>query len=116
VIPPPDGDMADYMRSLERLLAFKMRLILPGHGPMVGKPEAKVKEYIEHRQMRERQVLDALRRGKHTIGEITEMIYVEVPTPLHGIAEYSVQAHLTKLINEERVKKEGRRYLLLRGG
>lgn len=115
VIRPPDGDMTDYMKSLEKLLEFNIRLILPGHGPIVGQPEAKMKEYIEHRMMRERQVLDALRKGRETIGAITEMIYVDVSGPLKNVAEFSVQAHLIKLINEGRVKREGSRYLLLAG-
>ena len=113
VIRPPDGDMTDYLRSLERLLEFNINLILPGHGPMIGKPEAKIKEYIEHRLMREQQVLDALRKGRETIGAITEMIYVDVTGPLKNVAEFSVQAHLIKLVKEGRVKNEGGRYLLL---
>jgi glyoxylase-like metal-dependent hydrolase (beta-lactamase superfamily II) len=113
VIRPPDGDMTDYLRSLERLLKFNINLILPGHGPLIGKPEAKIKEYIEHRLMREQQVLDALRKGRETIGAITEMIYVDVSAPLKNIAEFSVQAHLIKLIKEGRVKNEGGRYRLL---
>jgi glyoxylase-like metal-dependent hydrolase (beta-lactamase superfamily II) len=113
VIRPPDGDMTDYLRSLERLLEFNINLILPGHGPMIGKPEAKIKEYIEHRLMREQQVLDALRKGRETIGAITEMIYVDVMGPLKNVAEFSVQAHLIKLMKEGRVKNEGGRYLLL---
>ncbi|MET0644888.1 MAG: MBL fold metallo-hydrolase, partial [Candidatus Binatia bacterium] len=68
VIRPPDGNMTDYLKSLERLLEFNIRLVLPGHGPLVGKPEAKIKEYIEHRMMREKQVLDALHKGRSTIG------------------------------------------------
>ena len=113
VIRPPDGDMTDYLRSLERLHEFNIRLILPGHGPMIGKPEAKIKEYIEHRLMREQQVLEALRNGRETIGAITEMIYVDVAGPLKNVAEFSVQAHLIKLMKEGRVKDEGGRYRLL---
>ncbi len=115
VIRPPDGDMAEYMRSLEKLLEFKISLILPGHGPLVGKPEAKIREYIEHRRMREEQVKAALRDGKETIGALTEAIYVDVPRPLKNVAEFSVQAHLIKLINDGCVKKEDNRYRLLRG-
>jgi glyoxylase-like metal-dependent hydrolase (beta-lactamase superfamily II) len=114
VIRPPDGNMTDYLNSLERLLEFNIRLVLPGHGPLVGKPEAKIKEYIEHRMMREKQVLDALHKGRNTIGDITEMIYVGVSPALQKVAEFSVQAHLEKLIREGRVKSEGGRYLLLR--
>jgi glyoxylase-like metal-dependent hydrolase (beta-lactamase superfamily II) len=114
VIRPPDGNMTDYIQSLERLLQFDISLILPGHGPLVAKAEAKVREYIEHRLMREKQVLSALRQGRDTIGDITEAIYVDVSTPLKRVAEFSVQAHLEKLMREGRVKHEGARYLLLR--
>jgi len=114
VVRPPDGDMTEYLRSLERLLEFDISLILPGHGPLIGKPEAKIKEYIEHRMMRERQVIAALHNGRDTIGDITEMIYVDVSAPLKRVAEFSVQAHLEKLIREGRVKREGARYLLLK--
>lgn len=114
VIRPPDGDMTDYLRSLERLLEFNISLILPGHGPMVGKPEAKIKEYIEHRLQRERQVLQALGKGQDTIGAITESIYADVRGPLKNVAEFSVQAHLIKLVREGKVKQEAGRYLLVR--
>jgi glyoxylase-like metal-dependent hydrolase (beta-lactamase superfamily II) len=114
VIRPPDGNMSDYLRSLERLLEFNISLILPGHGPLVGKPEAKIKEYIEHRRLREKQVLDALAKGRNTIGDITETIYVDVSPALQRVAEFSVQAHLEKLIKEGRVKRESERYLLLK--
>jgi len=113
VIRPPDGNMTDYLKSLERLLEFNIGLILPGHGPLVGKAEAKIKEYIEHRIMREKQVIEALRKGRNTIGDITQAIYVDVSAPLLRVAEFSVQAHLEKLMREGRVKKEGARYLLL---
>lgn len=113
VIRPPDGNMTDYLNSLERLLGFNISLILPGHGPLLGKPKAKIKEYIEHRRMREKQVLEALLKGRHTIGDITTTIYVDVSPALQRVAEFSVQAHLEKLTREGRVKNEGGRYLLL---
>jgi len=114
VIHPPDGNMIHYLRSLERLLGFDISLILPGHGPLVGKPEAKIKEYIQHRLMREQQVIDALRKDRKTISDITELIYVDVSAPLKRVAEFSVQAHLEKLMVEGRVKREDGSYLLLK--
>jgi glyoxylase-like metal-dependent hydrolase (beta-lactamase superfamily II) len=113
VIHPPDGNMTDYMQTLERLLGFDISLILPGHGPLVGKPEAKIREYIKHRIEREQQVLAALRAGRGTIGDITQMIYLDVSSALQRVAEFSVQAHLEKLMREGRVKREGSRYLLV---
>jgi len=113
VIHPPDGNMTDYMKTLERLLGFEMSLILPGHGPLIGKPEAKIREYIKHRLAREGQVLSALRNGRNSIGDITDAIYVDVSAALKRVAEFSVQAHLEKLQREGKVKKEGARYLLV---
>jgi glyoxylase-like metal-dependent hydrolase (beta-lactamase superfamily II) len=113
VIHPPDGNMTDYLKSLERLLGFDINLILPGHGPLIGKPEAKIREYIKHRLEREQQVLAALRAGHQTIGDITQLIYADVSAALQRVAEFSVQAHLEKLMREGRVKKEGQRFLLL---
>jgi glyoxylase-like metal-dependent hydrolase (beta-lactamase superfamily II) len=113
VIHPPDGNMSDYMKTLERLLGVEMSLILPGHGPLIGKPEAKVREYIKHRLEREQQVIAALRKGRNTIGDITEAIYVDVSAALKRVAEFSVQAHLEKLEREGKVKREGARFVLL---
>jgi len=113
VIHPPDGNMTDYLQTLERLLGFEMSLILPGHGPLIGKAEAKIREYIRHRLEREQQVIKALRSGHHTIGDITEMIYIDVSAALKRVAEFSVQAHLEKLLRDGKVKQEGGRYLLL---
>ena len=112
VIHPPDGNMTDYLKSLERLLGLDISLILPGHGPLIGKPEAKIREYIKHRLEREQQVLAALRAGRNTIGDITQMIYVDVSAALQRVAEFSVQAHLEKLMREGLVKRENGRYLL----
>jgi len=112
VIHPPDGNMTDYMKTLERLLGFDISLILPGHGPLIGKAEAKIREYIKHRLEREQQVLAALRAERQTIGDITQMIYLDVSAALQRVAEFSVQAHLEKLMREGRVKREGVRYLL----
>jgi glyoxylase-like metal-dependent hydrolase (beta-lactamase superfamily II) len=110
VIHPPDGNMTDYLESLERLLEFNIDLILPGHGPLVGKPEAKIREYLRHRMMREQQVIEAIRNGRNTIGDITQSIYVDVSPALQSVAEFSVQAHLEKLIRDGRVKREDGRY------
>ena len=113
VIRPPDGNMTDYLKSLERLLGFDISLILPGHGPLIGKPEAKIREYIRHRLEREQQVISALRQGRETIGDVTQMIYVDVSAALRRVAEFSVQAHLEKLVREGHVKQEGTRYRLI---
>lgn len=112
VIPPPDGDMAFYIHSLERLLGLKLRLLLPGHGPSVQDPYGKIKEYIEHRLMREEQVLQSLREGLRTIPEIAARIYAGLAAPLTSMARLSVEAHLIKLMKEGRVSRERQNYFI----
>ena len=107
VISPPDGDMAAYLASLERLKAIRPRLkaIAPGHGHLIDDPLATIDEYIEHRLAREKQVLDALRtRGTTTIAEIVEDLYTDVAPQLHPVAQRSVWAHLRKLADEGEAK------------
>ena len=113
VIPPPDGDMADYIHSLEKLLKLDIRRLLPGHGPVVGDPYGKIREYIDHRLMREKEVLRCLAEGENTITAITARIYIDVPSALHSVAEWSVEAHLVKLIAERKVRREGGKYFLI---
>ncbi|MFQ5683742.1 MAG: MBL fold metallo-hydrolase [Candidatus Binatia bacterium] len=115
VIPPPDGDMALYLQSLEKLLKFKISCILPGHGPAVQDPYTKIKEYIDHRLMREQEVFESLGNGHHTPASMVSAIYTDTPPFLHSVAQLSVEAHLIKLINEGRVRREGQRYLRIDG-
>ncbi|MBN2622774.1 MAG: MBL fold metallo-hydrolase [Acidimicrobiales bacterium] len=107
VISPPDGDMAAYLDSLERLKTIRPRLkaIAPGHGHVIDDPIAAVDATIEHRLAREAQVLAAVRaRGTATIPALVEEIYTEVAAELHPVAERTVWAHLRKLADEGAVK------------
>jgi glyoxylase-like metal-dependent hydrolase (beta-lactamase superfamily II) len=104
VIAPPDGDMAAYIESLERLLALPATLLLGGHGPVVRDPRSKIQEYIAHRRMREEQVLECVRAGHGKIPEIVAILYRDVDPVLHVVAEKSVHAHLLKLIGEGRMR------------
>jgi glyoxylase-like metal-dependent hydrolase (beta-lactamase superfamily II) len=107
VIGPPDGDMAAYLASLERLKTIRPRLkaIAPGHGHVIEDPMAVVDEYIEHRLAREKQVLDVLRRrGTTTVAQIVEDVYTDVAPELHPVAQKSVWAHLRKLADEGEAK------------
>ncbi len=106
VIPPDDGDLGDYMASLRRLQALDVRRIYPAHGPVIEDAHAAIQEYIDHRLMRERQILEALGEGLSTIPEMVARIYVDVSPALHGAAALSVQSHLLKLKKEGRVGEE----------
>ena len=110
VIAPPDGDMSAYVASLERLLALPATLLFGGHGPVVHDPRAKIQEYIAHRRMREEQVLECVRAGRHTIPEIVAVLYRDVHPALHLVAEKSVHAHLLKLLQEGRARRSAQEY------
>lgn len=105
VIPRVGGSLMDYLASLKRLRTLDIRRIYPGHGPVIVDPPAKITEYIEHRHMRERQVLDALHAGTRTIREMVARIYADVSQELHPLAEESVWNHLVKLEGEGRVRR-----------
>jgi glyoxylase-like metal-dependent hydrolase (beta-lactamase superfamily II) len=105
VIDPPDGDLAQYLRSLQRMRDLAPRTIYPGHGPVVLDAVAKLDEYLEHRAMREEQVLSGLGNGPRTAEELVPAIYGEYPAELHPLAARSVMAHLLKLEAEGRVEK-----------
>ena len=107
VISPPDGDMATYLDSLERLKTIRPRLkaIAPGHGHVIDDPLAVVDATIAHRLAREAQVLDVLReRGPAVITDLVEQIYADVVPELHPVARRTVWAHLRKLADEGVVK------------
>ena len=106
VILPPEGNIGEYLASLRRLLALDLALILPAHGPAVTEPRAKLQEYIDHRLMREQQILEAMQAGLERIPEMVQRIYADVDPRLHGFAGESVRAHLLKLESEGRVTQE----------
>jgi ribonuclease/clavin/mitogillin len=106
VIPEDDGDLADYMDSLRRLLALGVRRIYPAHGPVIEDAQGRIEEYIEHRRLRERQILTVLGAGARTIPAMVKVIYADVDGRLHGMAAQSVHSHLKKLAREGRVRED----------
>lgn len=96
------GNLGDYMRSLERTLAFEPLVLLPAHGPRVDDPEALIAAYLEHRRQREQQVIAALRAGHATVEAIAESIYHGLDAALMPAARENVRAHLEKLLTEGR--------------
>jgi glyoxylase-like metal-dependent hydrolase (beta-lactamase superfamily II) len=107
VINPPDGNMAQYLASLEQLRKLRLKAIAPGHGHLIGDPRAKIDEYIAHRLERERQILTEV--GAHpdgiTIDDLVGEIYGDtIVEALQPVAARSVLAHLRKLKTEKRVR------------
>jgi glyoxylase-like metal-dependent hydrolase (beta-lactamase superfamily II) len=107
VIPAEGGDLLDYMTSLDRLLALAPTAIYPAHGPKIEDGVAKLREYIDHRLQREREILDAVRAGLHDIPAIVARVYAAYPVALHLPARSSVCSHLRKLEREGRVHRAG---------
>jgi glyoxylase-like metal-dependent hydrolase (beta-lactamase superfamily II) len=91
------GSLSEYLRSLQRLLLLEPKVLLPAHGPRVDDPRALLTSYLEHRRMREQQVLDALQAGRTTVQEIAESIYDGLDPALLPAARENVRAHLEKL-------------------
>jgi glyoxylase-like metal-dependent hydrolase (beta-lactamase superfamily II) len=103
------GDLAQYLQSLDRLLRLAPRRVLPAHGTEVGDPEALIRGYIDHRLMREAQVVAAVTAGRDSVPSIVESIYDGLSPVLVPAAAETVHAHLEKLRQESRVmERDGR--------
>ena len=103
VVAPPDGDMADYMTSLDAVIAREFTTLLPTHGAPVTDPAPFLAAYRDHRLAREAQVLARLAAGDRTISAMTPILYAAVDARLWPAASLSVWAHLIKLAREGRV-------------
>jgi len=104
VISPPDGDMAAYFDSLEKLLGRPGDAVYrPTHGGPITDPRPFVEAYLGHRRDRERQILELVRSEPLSIEAIVAVLYADVRIELHKPAARSVKSHLLKLIDEGRV-------------
>jgi len=114
VIIPPGGDMKDYLDSLEKLKAYPLRHLAPGHGELMPEPVAVIDGIVAHRLQREAKVVRALgATGGGTLDELVLSAYDDVPTALHMMAKYSLWAHLIKLAREQRAADRDGRWMPL---
>ena len=107
VVVPPDGDMAAYMASLDKLHARTDRVYYPAHGPQVDKPQQLTRGMIGHRRQRERQILRLLDPAPAAIADLVPQMYKGVNEALWPAAGQSVLAHLIDLEQRARVRREG---------
>jgi glyoxylase-like metal-dependent hydrolase (beta-lactamase superfamily II) len=107
VVAPPDGSMADYMASLERLLGRPERRYLPAHGGPIFEAHAYVRALRAHRKMREGAILEGLRSGDRTIRELVTRVYQGLDPRLTGAAALSTLAHLEDLVARGIVLADG---------
>lgn len=107
VISPPDGNMADYFGSLDKVLALDPKIIYPTHGsPISEDPRGFVQAYIDHRMNRESDIIGRLKRGDRSIPEMVKTIYAQVDKQLHPAACHSVLAHMIHLVDQGKVNCE----------
>ncbi len=107
VVSPPDGDMAAYMASLDKLLARDDRIYYPAHGDPIPDPQRFVRAIAGHRRQRERQILDLLEQEAQPIPAMVKAMYRGIDPRLHGAAGRSVLAHLIDLEARDRVWRDG---------
>jgi glyoxylase-like metal-dependent hydrolase (beta-lactamase superfamily II) len=107
VVAPPEGNMAEYLNSLEKLLGRAETVFFPGHGGRIADPQRMTRGYLVHRQWREQAILGAIRDGHGTITEIVALVYKGLDKSLVNAASLSVQAHVDHLVGKGLVRSEG---------
>jgi glyoxylase-like metal-dependent hydrolase (beta-lactamase superfamily II) len=100
------GDLSAYLASIQRLLDMSPQTLFPGHGPKVEDPAVLLTAYLEHRRMRERQVIESLTAGRETVEAIAQSIYDGLEPALMPAARENVRAHLEKLKAEHLIADE----------
>lgn len=109
VITPGEGDMALFLQSLQKLLRYDLKTILPGHGNPVEDPRAKITELINHRMEREKQLLNYLEGGRRTVDDFLQEFYIKagINSGLLDLARNQIRSHMIKLEREGKVKALG---------
>ncbi|MCP4202404.1 MAG: MBL fold metallo-hydrolase [bacterium] len=97
VIDPPEGDMDDYLASLERMRDLGAKTLFPAHGPPTIAVKEKLTEYLRHRLWRESKVLEAWNEGLRDTQELLSTVYDDVPEQAHPLAARQLEAHLIRL-------------------
>lgn len=110
IVSPPDGNMTDYMASLDKLQTRDDRVYYPGHGDPVTNPRRLVRGMIGHRKQREGQILRLLAAEPCTIPQMVEKMYAGIDPRLLPAAERSVLAHLIDLRQRGSVSADGDRW------
>ena len=103
----PEGNVADYLSSLDKAASLNPRMLFPGHWDPVDDATGKIAEYRKHRLEREAQVLAEVRRGRGTAQELTRRVYGDIGDKLLYAAEMTMRAHLRKLVDEKLVRSSG---------
>ena len=111
VIAPPDGNIGDYLASLEKLIGRGDAILYPTHGAPITAPENFLHAYLVHRRMREAQIGACVVQGYETIPDIVAKLYAGLSPALGTAAALTVQAHLEHLMENGKVARQGDHYL-----
>ncbi|NKI17690.1 MBL fold metallo-hydrolase [Spongiibacter sp. KMU-166] len=115
VIIPPAGDMADYMASLRKMLAYPLAHLAPGHGDLIDAPQQEIEGLIVHRQKREDKISSCLSAlGEADLDALVVPAYDDVSAEIHPIAKLSLLAHLLKLQKEGKASVDGEQWQIIR--
>lgn len=109
LVAPPDGRLGPYLASLERIRKLAPEIIYPAHGPPFQNPQEALDRYVRHRDLRQRQVLDALRRGVSDYDGLLDAVYGDALDPeLRRAATAALKAYLEHLQGLGKVRRKGR--------
>jgi glyoxylase-like metal-dependent hydrolase (beta-lactamase superfamily II) len=114
VINPPDGNLRQYLASLDALGRLGAAILAPGHGYLIGDPGREAARLIAHRLARETKVLAALGKlGGADLSSLVRAVYDDVDARIHPVAARSLVAHLEKLVGEGAVRDSGGHFSLV---
>jgi ribonuclease/clavin/mitogillin len=106
VIDPPEGDLDDYLASLERAAGLDATLLIPAHGTALLDPPKVLRKAIAHRLWREEKLLTAWANGLRSLDELVPVVYDDAPPALHPLAARQLTAHLDRLSRAARIQRE----------
>jgi len=117
LVAPPEGNLHDYLESLERIRARAPEILYPAHGEPIRDPAQAIDRYVAHRAARRRQVLDALAGGALTTGQVAESVYGgTVPEALRAAALAAARAYLDQLLRTGEIAQDRDRWRIARPG
>jgi len=112
IVSPPDGNMVDYMHTLDRLLARDDDIYYPTHGAPITAPANYVQALYDHRLEREQQVIDCVAAGVHSVNSMLPVVYSELDPAMYPAAARSLLATIECLVAKRRLHKDGENYFL----
>jgi glyoxylase-like metal-dependent hydrolase (beta-lactamase superfamily II) len=110
--PQSRTSLKDFLNSLEKISKLALTVIYPGHWDPIHKPLQAISELINHRKLRNEQILDAIKKGCSTLSEIVSSVYADTPEHLYPFAEMTVTAHLYYLIDTGLVSADNGKFSL----